>query len=409
MQPQLVLIHFEISITIRSMLRRLSNPLLSNSFFLFGARGVGKSTLVRALFAAQDPLVIDLLETSQIEQALFGGLELEAVIAAAVDKGRWVFIDEIQKAPRLLDVAQRLIDTKGAKFAMSGSSARKLRRGGANLLAGRAYSFQLFPLTSVELGELFDLDTHLAFGGLPTIWNKTDARARVLYLRSYVTNYLKEEIAEEQIVRKLEPFSRFLQVAAQSSGRIINYSKIARDVGVSDQTVKTYFQILEDTLLGMVLPPYHRSIRKAQGQTPKFYLFDTGVIRALNRQVDLPLSEETYSYGSLFEHFVIHEIVRRSIYAERDWAFSFIKTADDQEIDLVIDRPGMKTAVVEIKSTKTIKAEHTAVLTRLGSDIPESELFVLSRDPEPKRFDSVNCLSWRDGTEMILRGNTQVI
>lgn len=189
-----------------------------------------------------------------------------------------------------------------------------MRRGGGNLLAGRAYSFQLFPLTSVELADRLDLDTHLAFGGLPTIWNITDQRERALYLRSYVTTYLKEEISEEQVVRKIEPFSRFLQVAAQSSGMIVNYSKISRDVGVSDQTVKTFFQILEDTLLGMILPPYHRSIQEAQGQSPKFYLFDTGVVRTPNRQIDRPLSDETYNYGALFEHFVIHEITRRSIY-----------------------------------------------------------------------------------------------
>lgn len=379
------------------MLSRLCKPLISNSFLLFGARGTGKSTLTKSLLSPFNPLIVNLLESAQIESALFALPELEARIEAAAKDGRWIFIDEVQKAPRLLDIAQRLIDEKRARFAISGSSARKLRRGGGNLLAGRAYSFQLFPLTSIELGDRFDLDTHLAFGGLPTIWNSTDPRERTLYLRSYVTTYLKEEISEEQIVRKIEPFSRFLQVAAQSSGAIINYSKIARDVGVSDQTVKTYFQIIEDTLLGMVLPPYHRSIRKAQGQSPKFYLFDTGVIRTLNRQIERPLSDETYNYGSLFEHFVIHEITRRANYAERDWAFSFIRTADDQEIDLVIDRPGMKTLVVEIKSTKAVRAEHTEVVARLGKDIPDSEIVLLSRDTEPKQYGSVRCMHWSAG------------
>ncbi len=391
------MIYFGYWITIRGMLSRLCNPLISNSFMLFGARGTGKSTLVNALLLQLNPLVINLLEAVQIESALFALPELEARIEAAVKSGRWIFIDEIQKAPRLLDVAQRLIDDKGALFAISGSSARKLRRGGANLLAGRAYSFELYPLTSVELADRFDLDTHLSYGGLPTIWNTADQRERSLYLRSYVTTYLKEEISEEQIVRKIEPFSRFLQVAAQSSGKIINYSKIAKDVGVSDQTVKTYFQILEDTLLGTILPPYHRSIRKAQGQSPKFYFFDTGVIRALNRQLDRPLSDETYNYGLLFEHFVIHEIQRRAAYAERDWAFSFIRTADDQELDLIIDRPGMSTVVVEIKSTTRVRSEDSVVAARLGKDIPNSQIVVLSRDLEPKRYGAVTCMHWRDG------------
>jgi predicted AAA+ superfamily ATPase len=351
-------------------------------------------------------LIINLLEATQIESALFALPELEARIEAAVESGRWIFIDEIQKAPRLLDVAHRLIDEKGGRFAISGSSARKLRRGGANLLAGRAYSFELFPLTSVELANRFDLDTHLAYGGLPTIWNTTDQRARALYLRSYVTTYLKEEISEEQIVRKIEPFSRFLQVAAQSSGKIINYSKTAKDVGVSDQTVKTYFQILEDTLLGTILPPYHRSIRKAQGQSPKFYFFDTGVIRALNRQLDRPLSDETYNYGILFEHFVIHEIKRIAAYAERDWAFSFIRTADDQELDLIIDRPGMSTIVVEIKSTTRIRPEDAVVAARLGKDIPGSQIVVLSRDTEAKQYEAVRCMHWSEGLTEIFEARS---
>jgi predicted AAA+ superfamily ATPase len=348
--------------------------------------------------------VINLLEAAQIECALFALPELEARIEAAVARGRCVFIDEIQKAPRLLDVAQRLIDERGGRFAISGSSARKLRRGGGNLLAGRAFAFQLFPLTSIELADRFDLDTHLAYGGLPTVWNTQNQRERVLYLRSYVTTYLKEEISEEQIVRKIEPFSRFLQVAAQLSGKIINYSKIARDVGVSDQTVKTYFQILEDTLLGTILPPYHRSIRKAQGQTPKFYFFDTGVIRTLNRQIDRPLSDETFNYGNLFEHFILHEITRHASYTERDWVCSFLRTADDQEVDLVIDRPGMKTLVVEIESTKIIRSEHTEVVARLGRDIPDSEILVLSRDPERKQYGSVKCLHWSEGLTSIFEG-----
>ena len=388
------------------MLSRLCKPLISNSFLLFGARGAGKSTLVKALLRPLNPLIINLLEAAQIESALFALPELEARIEAAVESGRWIFIDEIQKAPRLLDVAHRLIDEKGGRFAISGSSARKLRRGGANLLAGRAYSFELFPLTSVELADRFDLDTHLAYGGLPSIWNITDQRERALYLRSYVTTYLKEEISEEQIVRKIEPFSRFLQVAAQSSGKIINYSKIAKDVGVSDQTVKTYFQILEDTLLGTILPPYHRSIRKAQGQSPKFYFFDTGVIRALNRQLDRPLSDETYNYGILFEHFVIHEIQRRAAYAERDWAFSFIRTADDQELDLIIDRPGMSTVVVEIKSTTRIRPEDAVVAARLGKDIPGSQIVVLSRDTEAKQYEAVRCMHWSEGLTEIFEARS---
>jgi len=238
------------------MIRRLLIPLKSNSFFLFGARGTGKSTLINTLFQDDPLLEINLLDPTVFEQATLALNDMTARIESAIESGKWVFIDEIQKAPKLLDVAQYMMDKKKAKFILTGSSARKLKRGGANLLAGRAYSYNLHPLTSFELGELFDLDQYLSFGGLPRVWNIKTPEERVLYLRSYVTTYLKEEIAEEQIVRKLEPFARFLPIAAQSSGKIINYNNISKDVGVSDQTVKTYFQILEDTLLGFFLPAH---------------------------------------------------------------------------------------------------------------------------------------------------------
>lgn len=381
---------------------RLLNPFKTNSFFLFGARGVGKSTLIQSLFKNEQVFEIDLLNADTFEQATFALTELVARINLAVNQGKWIFVDEVQKAPKLLDVAQGLIDKKSARFILSGSSARKLKRGGANLLAGRAYTYNLYPLTSSELDQSFNLDQYLAYGGLPRSWNIQSSAERILFLRSYVTTYLKEEIAEEQVVRQLEPFTKFLQVAAQCSGSIINYSKIARDVGVSDQTVKTYFQILEDTLIGVTLPAFEQLIRKAQGKSPKFYLFDTGVVRTLRRTIDQPLTDANYEYGHLFEHFIINEIRRRAEYAGKDYHYSFLRTADDQEIDLIIDRPGRPRAVIEIKSTNRVRPENTEVILRLGSDIDNRELFLLSRDPEPKQFGELLCLPWADGIEKII-------
>jgi uncharacterized protein len=285
---------------------------------------------------------------------------------------------------------------------LTGSSARKLRRGGANLLAGRAYTYNLFPLTASELADQFDLDARLAYGGLPRVWNITDPFERAVYLRSYVSTYLKEEIAQEQILRKLEPFSRFLPIASQCSGKIINYSSIARDVGVSDQTVKIYFQILEDTLIGFMLPAFHESVRKAQSKSPKFYLFNTGVLRTLCRVIDQPLSDRNCEYGNLFEHFVIQEIRTRAKYLSRDYSYSFFRTAGDQEIDLIIDRPGRKRALIEIKSTTCLREQDITSLQRLSGDIRNSELFCLSRDPQAKQFDKLLALPWREGIDEIL-------
>jgi uncharacterized protein len=376
------------------MYKRLINPTISNSFFLFGARGTGKSTLIRHKFAGTNLFEVDLLDPLQAEEAILGLPELKAKIEHAINEGKWIFIDEVQKAPKILDVAQSFIDRKDAKFIFSGSSARKLRRGAVNLLGGRAFQFHLHPLTSVELAESFDLIRHLKFGGLPQAWKSANSSDAVHYLRSYVSTYLKQEIAEEQLVRKLEPFAKFLQVAAQMSGHLLNYTKLAKDVGVSDQTVKTYFQILEDTLLGFTLMPFDRSVRKAVGKTPKFYFFDTGVLRALQRTVDQPFDQNHYLYGLYFEHFLIQEIMRRAEYLGRDYQYSFMRLNDQEEVDLIIDRPGQSDVLVEIKSTAKIKKEHADVLLSLAEDFPTSELYVLSNDHESKSFGRVKCLHW---------------
>ncbi len=338
------------------------------------------------------------------EQVAFALPELVARIKAQLALQRWIFIDEIQKAPKLLDTVQKLIDQNNGRFILTGSSARKLKRGAANMLGGRAYTYNLFPFVSSELGGLFDLNQHLAFGGLPKTWSIQSPEERVLYLRSYINTYLKEEIAEEQIVRKLEPFRKFLQVAAQASGTILNYSAISRDVNVSDQTVRTYFDILEETLLGFHLPPYERSLRKAQGKAHKFYLFDTGVIRALRRTIDQPFNESTYEYGILFEHFVIGEIRRRAEYLFKDFSYSYLRTPYGMEIDLIVERPGRKTCVIEIKSSTSVKEEHTKNLTHLGPDFGDAELLIISRDPHPKRFGKISCLPWEQGIEMVVGG-----
>jgi uncharacterized protein len=383
------------------MYKRLISLIKSNSFFLFGARGTGKSTLIRQLFADESMLEIDLLDPIQAEEALLSIADLKAKIESAVAEKKWIFIDEVQKAPKLLDIAQSMIDRKGAKFIISGSSARKLKRGASNLLAGRAYSFSLFPLLSDELAEHFELDTYLRFGGLPHVWNTDLEKDKVHFLRSYVSTYLKEEIAEEQLVRKLEPFAKFLQVAAQSSGHLLNYSNIAKDVGVSDQTVKTYFQILEETLLGFTLPAFDRSIRKSIGKTSKFYLFDTGVLRALQRNVDQPFDKNHYLYGIYFEHFIIHEIYRLANYKGLDYQFSFIRIDEKEEIDLVIDRPGKSEVLVEIKSTDKVSEKHVATLSELADDFPSAKLLLLSKDQESKTYDRVRCLHWKKGIQEI--------
>jgi predicted AAA+ superfamily ATPase len=284
---------------------------------------------------------------------------------------------------------------------MTGSNGRKLKRGASNLLAGRAFVYHLHPLTSIELGESFDLDAVLSWGALPKIQGYFSHEDKEQFLRAYAHTYLREEIVAEQLVRNLNPFRQFLEVAAQANGKIVNYAKIAEDVGVDGKTIQSYFSILEDTLVGILLPPFHRSIRKRQRKNPKFYFFDTGVTRALARMLSVKLEPHTYAFGNAFEHFIITEIMRLSDYARNDWSFSYLHTNAGVEIDLVIERPGKTVALVEIKSTTQIRERDLSALASIKNDIQSSTAYCLSLDPHPKIINGINCCFWREGIAAI--------
>lgn len=314
-----------------------------------------------------------------------------------------IVIDEVQKAPKLLDCVHGLIEDKRNefRFILTGSSSRKLKRGGANLLAGRAFVYMMHPLTSVEIGEAFDLEAALAWGTLPKILEFEDPQDKADFLRAYALTYIKEEISAEQVVRKLEPFRRFLEITAQMNGRPVNFSSMARETGVDTKTVQTYFSILEDTHTGFLLNAHHRSPRKSLRLAPKAYLFDTGVKRALERALGGSLTPGTYAFGEAFEHFIILEIRRLASYRQPDWTFSFLRTKDGVEIDLIVDRPGMGQALVEIKSSTSVTERDADTLNRLLPEFPGAEGYCLSRDPAAKRAGEVQCLFWRDGLKSL--------
>jgi predicted AAA+ superfamily ATPase len=384
------------------MVERLINPLKTNSFFLFGARGTGKSTFLRNHFPQNETVLwIDLLSPEEEDRYARNPLELAANLDAAPGKTKWVVLDEIQKVPKLLDVVHSRIESSKTRFAMTGSSARKLKREGTNLLAGRAFVYNLFPLTHRELGENFRLDSALMYGTLPGLLKFSTDEEKMSFLRAYALTYLKEEIWGEHIVRKLDPFRKFIEIAAQCNGEIINYANIARDVGADIKTVQSYFEILEDTLLGFTLEPFHQSVRKRQRQSPKFYLFDTGVRRALDRTLTIELKPGTYAYGKAFEHLVIAEAIRLNEYRQKDFRFSYLRTKDDAEIDLVVERPGTSTALVEIKSAQRVDDRDARSLERFASDIPKSEAFILSTDPKAKRIGKVKAFPWQQGLKEI--------
>jgi predicted AAA+ superfamily ATPase len=376
---------------------RLIKPLNQKSFFLFGARGVGKSTYLRNYFQGQRILWFDLLDADLEDRFTIDPKSFQQEVAGKIKDVDWIVIDEIQKCPKLLNYVQKFIVEEKAKFALTGSSARRLKQKGTNLLAGRAVTENLFPLTFLEIKEKFNLDEILQTGSLPEVVLSQNLEERHAFLRSYVLNYLKMEIQSEQWVRKIEPFRRFLPLAAQMNSKIINYTNLAKDIGVDTTTVQTYFDILEDTLVGFRLPAFHLSIRKQQRKAPKFYFFDLGVKRAAERCLDVPLKKGTYAYGEAFEHLVVLEIYRLAQYQKKDYELSYLLTKDGAEIDLIIHRPGKPFCLIEIKSKDKVDERDIKNLEHFRKDFENADFFLLSNDPIQKQIGHVRALHWKEG------------
>jgi len=385
------------------MFPRSINIPKNRSCFLFGARGTGKSTLLREAFAPASTRFFNLLEAGTEDRLARDPSALEREVLALPPHLTHVVVDEIQKLPRLLDAVHNLLETHKVPqvFILTGSSARKLKTGATNLLAGRASLRNLFPLTHGELGGAFELDRALAFGGLPEIWNLATDDDRADYLRSYAYGYLREEIRAEQVVRRLDPFRRFLEVAAQNSGKILNYARIGRDTGSDPKSVQAWYEVLEDTLMGFHVDAFHTSVRKQLREAPKFYLFDTGVTRALARFLNVTPQPGTSYYGELFESLVVTGLQARSSYENLDWQLSYLLTKGGAELDLVIQRPGRPLALVEIKSARELKPEHSAGLKAFLDDFPDADAYLLSQDPRPQRLGRIQALPWEEGIQAI--------
>ncbi len=379
------------------MLPRLLKLPTTASLFLFGARGTGKSTLLQTEFRDIKHILFNLLDPVQEEELSMRPQELEAHVLALPKDVTHVIIDEVQKIPKLLDLVHKLIEKTELKFILTGSSARKLKRGGANLLAGRAFVYNLFPFSFLELGDKFDLDHALRWGLLPKIQFFSSDEQRFKFLQAYTNTYLKEEVWFEQIIKKLNPFRKFLEISAQVNGKIINYANIARDVGVDDKTIAEYFSILEDTLIGFFLEPFNNSFRKRLSAKPKFYYFDPGVVRSLIRQLSLPLRVGTSSYGEIFEHFIIVECFKLATYYKPEYRFSYLRTKNDVEIDLVVERPGLPILFIEIKSSSSLTAEDLNGFIKITEDFGECEAVCLAKIARSKSYGKVTVMPWELG------------
>lgn len=376
---------------------RLLQLPLKDSFFLFGARNTGKSTMLKHVFGEKKALWIDLLNTDEEERYAMEPMKFKQEVLSLDKAIKYVIVDEIQKLPRLLDLIHQLIESTDKIFIMTGSSARKLRHGGANLLAGRAFVYNLYPLSALEINKQFDLDDALRFGTLPSVvYKMKTVKKKISFLQAYAQTYLKEEIWLEQFIRKIDPFRRFLEVSAQCNGQVVNFSNIAKDVGVDDKTIKQYFSILEDTLMGFFLEPFNTSFRKRLDSKPKFYFFDPGVCRALTRTLTIPMKKSTSDYGCAFEHFIILECMRLASYYYPEYRFSYIRTKNDVEIDLVVERPGKKILCIEIKSSDNVHEDKLAAFINLVKDLENSEAICISQEKRARKIGSVTVLPWLD-------------
>lgn len=377
--------------------RQLNLPqlLAKKSFFLFGPRATGKTFLIREQLTSQ-ALILDLLRSDLYLRLSRSPTELESIITA-YGPCSVVVIDEVQKVPQLLDEVHRLIESKGLKFLLTGSSARKLRRGQANLLAGRAWHAALFPLTWAELNtSSFDLDRYLRYGGLPTVYLSKDPDEE---LRAYTKTYLYEEIQAEGLVRRLPQFARFLQVAALSSGQMLNFAAIGSDAQVSPTTIREYYYLLEDTLLGFLLPPWTKSKRRKAIATAKFYLFDTGVTHTLAGTETLDRNSDLY--GRSFEQWIAMELRAALSYQRARQELTYWRSTHQQEVDFLI---GDEIAI-EVKASPRVHDRDGKGLLAIKEEGIVKRFYLVSQDPQEMAKDDVQRLHWRTFLSRLWSGN----
>lgn len=365
---------------------------LESSVFLFGARQTGKSIFLGMQFP--NAVYIDLLD-AKMRRRFRARPELLYEMLQDKQESSIVVIDEIPLVPELLNEVHRLIQQKNLRFVLCGSSARKLKRKGHDTLGGRALPCYFYPFVSAEIAHL-DLDKALLYGMLPPHYL---AKNPERLLDGYIDVYLREEIKEESLVRNLDAFERFMEVAATCDGEIVNYENIASDCQVSAKTVKEYFGILSDTLIGYTIPAYTKVVKRKVVQAPKFYYFDVGVYNHLLNRTSL--APGTSEYGHCFEHFVIQELVAYIGYTHNRKKLTYWHTYNGKEVDAVI---GEAEIGIEIKSTDEVQNKHMSNFKEYLEEFPNSRSIVVSRDPITRRVGNVEVIYIFDFLRMLWNG-----
>ena len=368
------------------MYSRLIQPPKNKSFFLFGPRGTGKTTWVKSHFAKA--VYLDLLEAELFNDLLANPQRLENLIPKNFDD--WVVIDEVQRIPELLNEVHRLIEKNKYKFILTGSSARKIRRKGVNLLAGRALSCHLYPLTVQELGKDFDFSRSLTYGQLPCSYTEENPKA---YLESYVKTYLEEEIRYEGLTRNLGAFSRFLESASFSQGSVLNISSVARDCGIERKVVENYFTMLEDLLIAYKIPVFSKRAKRRLMAHPKFYFFDTGLYRTLRPAgpLDMPEKIEGHALETLF----LQELVAINGYLNLGYNISYWMTSNNIEVDFVL-YGGRGIKAFEVKRTNRISGSMLRGLKAFQNDYPGAKLYFIYGGERRLRDGDIEILPIKD-------------
>ena len=378
------------------MYSRLIQPPNRKSFFLFGPRGTGKTTWVKSVFPKA--VYIDLLEAELFNDLIANPQRLSNYIPPAFRD--WVIIDEVQRIPDLLHEIHRLIETKRYHFILTGSCARKLKRKGPNLLAGRALTFSMHPLSVAELGGDFRLEHSLKFGQLPSVYTEADPQK---YLEAYVKTYLEEEIRQEGLTRNLSAFARFLEAASFSQGSILNVSSVARECHVERKVVEGYFSILEDLMIGYRIPPFSKKAKRRLAAHPKFYFFDAGVYRTLRPMGPLDAREEVD--GIALETLFLQELIAQNSALHLGYKIFYWRTSNGREVDFVLY--GTKGLLAfEIKGSSRITSAMLGGLKSFLADYPVAKAYFAytgNRRMYDHKIEIVPVLEVLNNLETILR------
>ncbi len=381
------------------MINRIIELPKKQSFFLFGPRQTGKSTLVEWRYKTHiwkiNLLLNDLFFKYSQNPSLFRREAEEKIKREGI---RVIFVDEIQRVPLLLNEIQFLIDHLDCQFILTGSSARKLKRGGANLLGGRAVECHLFPFVYAEIKDSFRLEEALSVGSLPALTNK-NRKEKESILSTYTHVYLREEIQSEGLVRNLGGFARFLEMAAGQFGELVSFSAIARECHLPVRTVQSYYEILEDTLIGFRLQPWNKSLRKRLVSHPKFYLFDLGVTNAINKRLTGGIDSMTY--GKLFEQFIVLETCRMISYLKSEASVYFWKTNHGAEVDLLIEKHGKILRAIEIKSTANVSGAHLSGIRAFREEHPKVPCSIICTAENSYEIDKVKIVPWKNYLEQL--------